>query len=83
MGTKRHRGPIKTLHHAVMAESPVRVSCWRCGHYKQMAAYQLWSLRRHKDLPLFTPMTGFRCTTCHGSTIAIVHVPRDFAYGLN
>lgn len=50
MGVKRYKGPVHTLEQAMFADFPVRITCAKCGHFRQMHAFAAMQLlsRKHK-----------------------------------
>ena len=72
MGFKRYKGPVTTLEQASFADFPVRITCMKCGHFRQVHAHRALRLlsARNKDdgVKLFTAVEGlFKCGKCsHG-----------------
>lgn len=83
MGFRRYKGPVNTLEQASLADFPVRITCQKCGHFKQMHAFEaLQKLSKKKpdgDVQLFVPVKGvFKCR-CGHATVKIT-APMKRAY---
>lgn len=84
MGFKRYKGPVTTLEQAMFADMPVRITCERCGHFTQMAAFQalrkLSEKRKEEGVKLWVAVVGlFKCKKCHSPT-AKISAPMQSAY---
>jgi hypothetical protein len=83
MGTRRYRGPVKTVGQAVFADMPMQVVCQTCRHFRQMHAYELVQLIGKKAdgraLPLFTPIAGLMwCRKCKRRETVTIFAPVEW-----
>ena len=83
MGYRRYKGPVTTLEQASFADFPVRITCQKCGHFRQMHAHVALRLlsakRKEEGVKLWEPLTGvFRCR-CKHNTVKI-SAPMQSAY---
>jgi hypothetical protein len=83
MGYRRYKGPVHTLEQAMFADFPVRITCSKCGHFRQMHAFAAMQLlsKKHKaeDVKLFVAVSGlFKCR-CGHKTVKIT-APMQSAY---
>ena len=76
---KTYRGPVHTLEQARLADMPVRITCERCGNFRQMHAFELTQKLKEKNkdtaLNLWEPLPGFYCKFCRHSVRAIISAP--------
>lgn len=76
MGYRPYKGPVLTLEQASFAEFPVRITCERCCHFRQLPAIkalrQLTARKKDVAVKLFVPVTGvFRCGECQHRIVTI------------
>ena len=84
MGYKRYKGPVSTLEQAMFADFPVRITCEKCGHFRQMYAFEamrkLSNKRKAEDVKLFVAVVGvFKCGRCRHRVVRIT-APMQNAY---
>ncbi len=70
MRYKRYKGPVLTLEQASFDDFPVRITCQKCGHFRQMHAFEalrkLSNKRKEEGVKLWQSITGvFRCRCKH------------------
>ena len=67
---------MQTVEQASLAQLPVRVTCQRCGHFRQMHAYKLIRLGQDTAaIKLGEAVSGFRCRSCRCSVSVVILAP--------
>jgi hypothetical protein len=74
MSTKKYKGPIETVEHAMMAHMVVTVECTLCSHWSTMWAWRIYEAWKDKAAatPLGTPVPGFWCRKCQRQVHAVI-----------
>jgi hypothetical protein len=78
MGFKKYRGPVHTVHQAMMASAVVVITCQSCRHNRRMWAWRIYELAKDRvlSMPLGKPVGGFFCKGCRRSAKAVIAVVR-------
>lgn len=73
MSTKKYKGPLETIEHAMMAHLVVTITCETCLRWRGMYAWKIWNSKPWaRQLPLGKAITGFWCKGCHKPVLVVI-----------
>jgi len=72
----KYRGPLQTVHHAVMADAICVMRCEECHRPRRKWAYRIYEEVGSYvvGMPLGKPIRGFYCTNCKRQVLIVIKV---------